>query len=51
MRLYNKERLTLHNGKPAVIEGNKVYYLILKQTGEYKDSYQWVLVDGGKLNE
>lgn len=44
MRLYNNEVTTMINNRPAVVEGDKVYYLVLKQVGEYKDNYDWVLV-------
>lgn len=45
MRKYNNEKTTMINNRPAVVEGDKVYYLVLKQVGEYKYNYDWFLVE------
>ena len=43
MRKYNNELTTMVNNRPAVVEGDKVYYLVLKQVGDYKGDFDWFL--------
>lgn len=45
MRKYNNEQTTMINNRPAVVENGKVYYLVLRQDGEYKYNYDWYLVE------
>ena len=45
MRKYNGEKTTMVNNRPAVVEGDKVYYLVLRQSSEYKYDYDWFLVE------
>lgn len=45
MRKYNNEVTTMVNDRPAVVENGKVYYLVLRQDGEYKGDYNWYLVE------
>ena len=45
MKKYENEKTTMVNNRPAVVENGKVYYLVLKQVGNYKGDFDWFLVE------